>query len=151
MARDTDQFDICSAFGVKQSKETLISHETPSRRPRQKIGCGLFEYQEKDCLICVNHYSKNYFEVAHFYKKTAGKVIKTIQGHIARHGLIDQLISDNGPPFNSREFSDFAKSYDFGNSTNSPGYPKSNGKAETFVKTANHLIKKALHVGSDQY
>ena len=55
----------------------------------------------------------NYFEVDHLYKKTASKVIKTIKGHIARHGLVDELVSDNGPPFNSKEFSDFVLSYEF--------------------------------------
>ena len=85
------------------------------------------------------------------YKKTAIKVIKTIKGHIARHGLVDELVSDNGPPFNSKEFSDFALSYEFKHTTSSPGYPQSNGKAENSVKTAKRLIKKALHAGADPY
>ena len=153
MARDIEQFiskcDTCNAFGCDQQKETLISHDIPSR-PWQKIGCDLFEYQGKDYLICVDYYS-NFFEVDRLYKKTASKVIKTIKGHIARHGLVDELVSDNGPPFNSRDFSDFARSYEFKHTTSSPGYPQSNGKAENSVKTVKRLIKKALHAGSDPY
>ena len=103
MARDIEQFisksGTCNAFGTEQQKETLISHEVPSR-PWQKIGCDLFEYQRKDYFICVDYYS-NYFEVDRLYKKTASKVIKTIKGHIAKHGLVDESISDNGPPFSS--------------------------------------------------
>ena len=153
MARDIEQFiskcDTCNTFGTEQQKETLISHEIPSR-PWQKIGCDLFEYQGKDYMICVDYYSY-YFEVDRLYKKTASKVIKTIKGHIARHGLVDELVSDNGPPFNSKEFSDFALSYEFKHTSSSPGYPQSNGKAENSVKTAKRLIKKALHAGADPY
>ena len=101
-------------------------------------------------MICVDYYS-NYFEADRLYKKTASKVIKTIKGHIARNGLVDELVSDNGPPFNSKEFSDFALSYEFKHTTSSPGYPQSNGKAENSVKTVKRLIKKALHAGADPY
>lgn len=153
MARDIEQFiskcNTCNAFGMEQQKETLISHETPTR-PWQKIGRILFEHQGKDYLTCVDYYL-NFFEVDRLYKKTASKVIKAIKGHIARHGLTDELISDNCPPFNSKEFKDFAISYEFRHTTSSPGYPKSNGKVENSVKTVKLLIKKALHAASDPY
>ena len=44
------------------------------------------------------------------------------------------MFSDNGPPFNSRDFADFAAVYEFDHKTSSPEYPQSNGKAESAVK-----------------
>ncbi|XP_062588755.1 uncharacterized protein K02A2.6-like [Saccostrea cucullata] len=53
-------------------------------------------------------------------------------------------ISDNGPPFNSRKFQDFAEKYEFEHRTSSPRYPQSNGKAENAVKIAKALMRKCV-------
>lgn len=60
-------------------------------------------------------------------------------------------MSDNGLPFNSLAFKNFAKEYGFEHVTSSPGFPQSNGKAENAVKTAKSLIRKATESSSDPY
>ena len=70
---------------------------------------------------------------------------------MARHGIPDRLISDNGPQFSSGEFQRFAKQYEFEHVTSSPGYPQSNGKSENAVKTVERIMHKALESGSDPY
>ena len=71
--------------------------------------------------------------------------------HFARYGLPSVLVSDNGPQFSCDEFKDFALKYDFEHKTSSPHYPKSNGMAESAVKTAKRLLVKAIESGKDPY
>ena len=61
----------------------------------------------------------------------------------ARHGIPEKVISDNGPQFSSREFSQFACTYCFDHLTSSPYFPQSNGEAERAVRTIKQLLKKA--------
>ena len=60
-----------------------------------------------------------------------------------------QVFSDNGPPFSSNEFQEFASAYEFEPLTSSPRYPQSNGKVENSVKIPQSIIKKAQAAGSD--
>ena len=60
-------------------------------------------------------------------------------------------VSDNGPPFNSQQFADFSKVYDFDHVTSSPAYPQSNGKAENAVKQAKMLMLKPSEDNTDPY
>ncbi|CAC5401473.1 unnamed protein product [Mytilus coruscus] len=62
---------------------------------------------------------------------------------MSRFGYIDQLITDNGPQFASREFAQFAKDCGFVHTKTSPQYPQANGQAERFVQTVKNLIKKS--------
>ena len=51
----------------------------------------------------------------------------------ARHGIPEQVISDNGPQFSSECFCLFAREYDFSHTTSSPRYPQSNDMAQKGV------------------
>ena len=53
-------------------------------------------------------------------------------------GIPDEIMSDNGPPFNGKEFS----SYLTGLTTSSPNYPRSNGFIERQIQTVKSLIEK---------
>ena len=59
------------------------------------------------------------------------------------------VFTDNGPQFSSEEFKRFAKLWGFTHETASPLYPKSNGKAESAVRVAKEIMKKAKHAKSD--
>ena len=60
----------------------------------------------------------------------------------ARHGIPDQLVSDNGRQFSSNAFAQFAEEYAFTHITTSPRYPQANGEVERAVQTVKHLLKK---------
>ncbi|MCP3889967.1 MAG: transposase family protein, partial [Desulfobulbaceae bacterium] len=144
------QCSIClSLDSTSQQKETLMSHELPLR-PWEKVGVDLFELDNKDYLITVDYYS-NFWEVDRLYKTSSNAVISKLKNHFARYGIPDKVMSENGPQFDSQTFSNFAREWDFDHLTSSPGHSQSNGKAESAVKTAKRLIRKANKAGSDIY
>jgi len=55
----------------------------------------------------------------------------------ATHGTPRQLESDNGPPFNSREFTEFAKTEGFHHHRVTPEHARASGEAESFMKLLN--------------
>ena len=66
-------------------------------------------------------------------KPTKEKVKKIF----AHHGNPRRICTDNGPSFNSKEFSDFAQEEGFVHPKVTPGHPRANGLAETFMQTLN--------------
>ncbi len=141
--------EVCQRFQCEQSKEPMIAHE-PSKRPWEKIACDLFHLEGEDYLLTVDYYS-SFVEVDKLRDKKSGEVISLIKTHMSRHGIPDCLFSDNGPPFNSEDFRNFTKVYNFEHVTSSPRYPQSNGKAENAVKTVKLLLKKARASKSDPH
>ena len=109
-----------------------------------------FDFQNKDYMITVDYYS-NFWEVDRLPSTSASSVILKLKGHFARYGCPEQVITDNGPQFTSKEFALFSKSWDFEHQTSSPGNSKANGKAESAVKTAKRIIQKALDAGNEPY
>ena len=109
----------------------------------------LFDLNGIEFMVTVDYYS-SFFEVDRLTNKTA-EVVKKLKSHLARHGIPDQLFSDNGQPFSSAKFQEFANSYGFEQVTSSPAYPQSNRKAENAVKTVKNLLAKAAKAEQDPY
>ena len=143
------KYDICCTHQSAQTSEILISHHVPDR-PWAKVGTDLFECNDRDYLVTVDSNS-SFFEIDRLHSKTAAAIIPKLKQQFARHGIPDMVVSDNGPPYNSHEFKEFAAKYDFYHITSSPGYAPSNRKAESAVKIAKKLMIKAKEAGTDQY
>ena len=70
------------------------------------------------------------------------EVIRALKAIFARHGIPEEVRSDNGPQYASAEFTHFAKEWGFKHTTSSPRFPQSNGEAEHAVETTKSLLKK---------
>jgi transposase InsO family protein len=66
-----------------------------------------------------------------------------------RHGIPEEVYSDNGPQYKSYVFKQFAKKWNFKHTTSSPRYPQSNGLAESSVKIIKNMIKKCITHNDD--
>ena len=130
----------CSTYRNRNQKEPMIAHEVPDR-PWQKLGSDLFEHKGKPYLLVVDYYSK-FIETSLLPAKTAGTVITHMKSIFARHGIPEELVSDN-MPYNNREFKDFASSWGFKLTTSSPTHPQSNGLSERAVQTVKSILNKA--------
>jgi hypothetical protein len=140
--------EICNSYQTQQQKEPLLNHEVP-QRPWQKIGVDLLTVEDKDYLCTVDYYS-DYFEVDHLpYKKDCKAITKRLKHHFSSHGIPDTVFTDNGPPFNSKDFKNFATEYEFNHKTSSPEYAQSNGKAESAVKIAKKILLRTKKSNGD--
>lgn len=140
----------CLAYRNKPAKEPMIIHPLPSL-PWSKVGTDLFEIEGKHYLVMVDYYS-NFIEVSQLERDTTTKtVIKHLKENIARYGIMDTLMSDNGPQFTSSEFAEFTNSYNIRHITSSPGHQQSNGLAEKAVQTVKNMIRKCSSSGNDIY
>ena len=127
-----ERCETCKLFDHKQHKETLMSHEVPSR-PWSKVGSDLFEMKDHHYLVLVDYYS-SFIEVERLTTTNTTAVIRAMKKQFARYGVPGTLITDRGPQYTSNEFQDFAKAWKFQHNMSSPGHHQSNGKAENAVK-----------------
>ena len=86
--------------------QPLLNHEIPNH-PWAKIVTDLFQFESKDYLVTVDYFS-NFFEIDYLSSATSNTVIKKLKSHIARYRVPDEVISDNGPQYDSDEFQAFA-------------------------------------------
>lgn len=73
-------------------------------------------------LLFIDYFSR-YLEVAKLSNTTSPGVTAHLQSMLARHGIPEELISDNGPQFSSTSLSKFAEDYEFTDILTSPRYP----------------------------
>ena len=131
---------ICAKY-QQQRAEPLIPTLFPER-PWQVIATDLFELDNLNYLIVVDYFSR-FVEVAALKKTTQShEVIRALKDIFARHGIPEQVRSDNGPQYASVEFTHFATEWGFKHVTSSPRFPQSNGEVERAVKTTKSFLKK---------
>ena len=141
--------ETCRTYETKQPKETLMIHEVP-QGPCRKVGSDLFTLNNCDYLVTVDYYS-DYYELDKLPNAKAGNVIKATKSHFARHGIPEQLISDNGPQYISDEFKLFAREQDFEHKPVDPYNSQANGKVESAVKKAKKILRKSKKSNSDAF
>lgn len=78
----------------------------------------------------VTDYYSIYPEVCRLHSTTAEAVITTMKAVFARHGVPNEVFTDNGPQFDNESFKHFAEEWNFVHTTSSPRYPQSNGLVE---------------------
>ena len=130
---------ICLTHRHDNQKEPMIPHAIPDR-PWQKLVSGVFEHKGKPYIVVVDYYYK-FIETSLMRDKTTGTIVTHMKSIFARHGIPEELVSDN-MPFNSKEFKHFASDWGFKLTTSSPTYPQANGVSEKAVQTIKRILKK---------
>ncbi|XP_029633853.1 uncharacterized protein K02A2.6-like [Octopus sinensis] len=109
--KDGFYMQICQKYRNSQPKEEIISSDIP-RRPWQAIGVDLFTENQEWYLIMVCYNSK--FPFVRKVKDLRAKTITTVtRGLLAKQGIPEQIICDNGTQFTSQEFKKLANEYGF--------------------------------------
>ena len=117
-----------------------MTHKIPdipwSKVSQNLFTCGIVTFQ-----VTVDYYS-DYFELDLMQVATTESVIKARESHFARRCISD-MITDNGPQYLGDQFAACTREWEFQHTTSSPLHSQSNGKAESAVKIAKNLVKKA--------
>ena len=90
--------EACREYEQGQVKETMMSPETPNR-PWQRVAADLFEFEGKTYLVTSDYYS-DFFELDHLRSLSSVCVIRKLKARFARHGIPEQLVTDNGSMVN---------------------------------------------------
>ena len=142
-----DACEPCNEMKARNQKETLRQHPEGDQ-PYEKIACDYCDIEGNDYLITVDYYS-SWIEIDRMTSTGTSKLIETLKKHFARFGIPKQIVTDPGPQFTSQEFKNFLKKWGIEYVEASPFHHSANGKAESAVKSAKHMIKKALKSGTD--
>ena len=140
---------ICLRHRNSNTKEPLHPHELP-QRPWQRLATDLFDWKGLPHLVVVDYYSR-YPEIAQLRDTKSKTVISKMKSFFSRHGIPDEVVSDNGPQYSAQEFKEFAQDYGFTHTTTSPRYPQSGGLHEKTVQTAKRILEKTKESGEDVY
>lgn len=81
-------------------------------------------------LVAIDKRTR-YPEVARVNSASAQPTKEKLEAMFATHGAPRRLESDNGPPFQSKEFAEFAEKEGFHHHRVTPGHARANGEAET--------------------
>ena len=138
----------CQVNGKSQSKEPVIPIVIPNT-PWQTLGADLFFQGGKWYLLICDYYSK--FQVVHGLPATTSKdVMSALSCSFSVVSIPEEIISDNGSQFTTKEYQDFAPRYGFRIITSSPHYPRGHG-FECQVQTIKHIFTKGAEDGSDPH
>lgn len=153
MTRDIEKMVLscvtCQQYSKSNVREPLIPHPVPTL-PWQKIGMDFMALGPLNFIVIVDYYSK-FIVINKLISKTADSVVSTLKNIFAIHGLPEEIFSDNGPPFNSKEFYSFARRYNIQLNTSSPHYPRSNGMIERSIQTIKGMLIKAYQSKEDPF
>eukprot|EP00731_Ephydatia_muelleri_P028828 Em0020g472a len=131
---------VCTKRNVNPV-EPMIPTALP-KYPWQKIASDIFMLHGHTYLIIVDYFSR-FPEVIQLPRTTSQTLIESFKLVFAHNGIPEELVTDNGPQYTSKEMKAFAASYGFQHTTSSPYYPRGNGLAERTVKTIKALLQQA--------
>ncbi|UYV70039.1 K02A2.6-like, partial [Cordylochernes scorpioides] len=130
-------------------KEPLLPHQAPEY-PLQKVGIDIFQIESSKYLLIVDYFSK-YPEIYQLQDMTTDTIIRRLKRTFSNFGIPETLVSDNGPPFFSKEFQNFTRTWNIVHVTSSPYHAQSNGMVERTVQTLKKLIKRCGEESTDPY
>ncbi|KXJ26285.1 Uncharacterized protein K02A2.6 [Exaiptasia diaphana] len=127
----------------------LVSWDRPTR-PWQRVHVDFAEKGGVMFLILIDAHSK-WIEVTPMSSTTAERTIDVLRSCFGRYGLPEQLVSDNGPQFTSREFKLFMERNGIKHKLMPPYHPSSNGAAGRSVQIVKTGLEKQSKFNNDRW
>ncbi len=106
-------------------------------------------FNDQYVVVLIDYYSR-FPEIFTTNITTSVKIINWLEGHFARYGNPNGLVSDNGPQFVSREFKEFLREKDIHHYRAAVYNPQENGLVESFNKYLKHGVQ-AFHAAGKSW
>ena len=129
------------------AKEPLQPHDIPEG-PWRKFGIDYFAFDGKSYVLICDYFSK--FPFLYRAKTSFWSLRDHLIDLFSIEGYPDEIVSDNRPPFQSKEFAKFLSGLGIKHTTSSPGYPHSNGFIEWHIHTVKNMLSKSSNTQSFQ-
>ena len=129
------------------AKEPLQPHDIPEG-PWRKLGIDYFAFDGNSYVLICDYFSK--FPFLYRAKTSFWSLRECLIDIFSIEGYPDEIVSDNGPPFQSKEFAKFLSGLGIKHTTSSPGYPRSNGFIEQHIQTVKNMLSKSSNTRSFQ-
>ena len=147
---DIDDYTKQCQECIKRSqvaKEPLQPHDIPEG-PWRKLGIDYFTFDGNSYVLICDYFSK--FPFLYRAKTSFWSLRDCLIDLFSIEGYPDEIVSDNGPPFQSKEFAKFLSSLGIKHTTSSPGYPRSNGFIEQHIQMVKNMLSKSSNTRSFQ-
>ena len=129
------------------AKEPLQPHDIPEG-PWKKLGIDYFAFDGNSYVLIYDYFSK--FPFLYRAKTSFWSLRDHLIDLFSIEGYPDEIVSDNGPLFQSKEFAKFLSGLGIKHTTSSPGYPRSNGFIERHIQTVKNMLSKSSNTQSFQ-
>ena len=142
-----DQCPPCQLNEAVNATQPMQPTELPSRN-WQKLATDFWGPLPNGHELMVVQDKKTRFVVVFEVNTTASEhVLPKLEDLFSLMGIPEELMSDNGPPFNGRAFAEFANFMGFRHRKITPEHPQANGMAEKFMVSICKVIRNALSEG----
>jgi transposase InsO family protein len=136
----------CQASDKTGTPSTPVEMSKMPTQPWDKISVdfyGPIHPTKEYLLVVLDDYSR--FPLVELITATSILVVrKKMEILFSIFGIPIEVRSDNGPPFNSKEFDDFAKYLGFKHRLITPEWPQANGIVESFMKNLVRIVRTAV-------
>ena len=129
------------------AKEPLQPHDIPEG-PWRKLGMDYFNFNGNSYVLICDYFSK--FPFLYRAKTSFWSLRDHLIDLFSIEGYPDEIVSDNGAPFHSKEFAKFLSGLGIKYSTSSPKYLRSNGFIEHHIQTVKNMLSKSSNTQSFQ-
>jgi transposase InsO family protein len=140
----------CQSNTDRQSFEPLKPSKMPDK-PWQSVSADFFGPTPGGWYWFVNicdHSNKAF--VSKIWAPSEDSVEPVLDHLFSTFGAPETYKTDNGSPFQSHRFMDFAKKWGFKHRRVTPEWPRANGKAESFMKKLGKVLKTAKIGGTNE-
>nr|CAI5836808.1 unnamed protein product [Callosobruchus analis] len=128
----------------QNNQERFLTFWPKTENVFSRIHIDFFHAEHKIFLLIVDSKSK-WVDIHHMGKGTSIEpTIEKLKSTFSVMGLPDMIVSDNGPPFNSAEFTKFCHVNGIEMIKIPPYHPQSNGSAERHVQNVKDALNKYL-------
>ena len=141
---------ICQSNGTIIQIAPLKPSEMPDG-PWRLVSGDFFGPMADGYYYYVNYDEYSRWAAVHKIRATSFEAVKgSLDELFTLIGVPDGYKTDNGPPFQSYQFAEYATSMGFAHQRITPRWPRANGEVESFMKNLGKVLRTAAITGKDK-